>query len=81
MQLSRAFRHCLTGDAQRIIDVVRVGVRLARCAKETAELAIDIADVCRIEMAIDVEISRTSMFPSPNRVGEFAERIKILRAE
>src|SRR2546421_3813189 len=57
MQLSRAFVDRLAGNLQRIIDVVRVSVRSARRAIEAAELAVDVADIRRIEMPIDVEVS------------------------
>ena len=58
-----------------------VGVRLARRAKEAAELTIDIADIRRIEMAVDVEVSRASMLLSPDCVGKFAQGVEIVRAE
>ncbi len=81
MQFSRAFGHRLSRDAQGIVDVVRIGVGLARRAKETAKLAINVANVRRIEMTIDVEVSRAPVFRSPDSVGKFAQRVEILGAE
>ena len=81
VQFSGTFRHGLSGDAQRIVDVVSVGVGLARRAKETTELAIDITDIRRIEMSIDVEVRRPAMLLSPHGVGKFAERVEIVGAE
>ena len=79
MKLSCAFAYRLTGDAQRIIQVVRVRTRLARCPKESAELAVNVTDVRRIEVTIDIEISRASVLLPTNRIGEFAERVKVIR--
>src|SRR5712671_5306452 len=78
MQFSRAFRHSLPRDAQRIVDVMSVGVGLARRAKETAELTVDIADVRRIEMTIDVEVRSPSMFPAPHCIGKFTQGVEII---
>ena len=69
MQFSRAFIHSLSGDAKGIFDVVRVSIRLARRAKEAAELAVNVANIRRIEMTIDVEVSRAAVFLPPHRVG------------
>ena len=69
VQFGCAFRYRLSGDAQRIVDVVRVSIGLTRRAKEAAELAINVANVRRIEMAIDVEVSRASVLLPPHRVG------------
>ena len=78
MQLGRAFIHGLSGDAQGILDVVRVSIGLARRAKEPAELTIDIADIRRIEMTIDVKVSGPPMFPAPHVVGKFTQRVEIV---
>ena len=77
MKFGCAFAYRLTRDAQGIIDVVRVGIGLARSAKEAAEFAVDIANVRRIEMTIDIEISRAAMLLSTNSVREFTKRIQI----
>src|SRR5947207_11218378 len=81
MQLSRAFVERLAGDLQRIIDVVRVSVRLARSAIEAAELAVDVANIRRIEMPIDVEVSGAAVLLSTNCVGEFAQRVEVFGME
>src|SRR3989442_13874146 len=81
MQFSCTFSYGLAGDAQRIIDVVRVSIRLARRAKEAAELTIDITDVCGIEMTVDIEICRAPMSPAADCVRQLAKRIQILRAK
>src|SRR6267378_1834146 len=81
MQLSRAFRRRLSRYAERVVDVVRIGVGLARRAKETAKLAINITDVRRIEMTIDVEVSRAPVFRSPDGVGKFAQCVEIVCGE
>src|SRR5436853_7108714 len=61
VKFSRAFIDGLSGDAQRVFDVVRVSVRLTRRAEETAELAVYITDIRRIEMTIDVEVGRAAL--------------------
>ena len=81
MQLSRAFRHGLSRDAERVVDVVRIGVGLSRRAKEATELTINIADVRWIEMTIDVEVSRAPVLRSPDGVGKFAQRVEIVGGE
>ena len=81
VQFSRAFRDGLTRDAQGIVDVVRIGIRLTRRAKETTELAIGITDIRRIEMPIDVEVRRPAMLLSSRGVGKFAQRVEIVSAE
>ena len=78
MKFGGAFAYRLTGYAQRIIYVVRVGIRLARRAKEAAEFAIDVTDIRRIEMTIDIEISRASVLSSTNCISEFAQPIQIV---
>jgi len=72
-----AFAYRLTGEAQRIVYVVRVGTGLARCPKEAAELAVNVTDIRRIEMPINVEISRTSVSLPANSVREFTKRVQI----
>ena len=79
MKLGCAFAYRLTGEAQRIIQVVRVGIGLPWRPKEAAEFTIDVTDVRRIEMPIDIEISRASVLLPTNRIGEFAERVKVIR--
>src|SRR5712691_1107282 len=81
MQFGRSFRDCLARDAQGIIDVMRVSVRLARGAVEPAKLAVNVADVRRIEMPVDVEISRAAMLLPADGVGEFAQGVEIVRRE
>ncbi len=75
MQFGCAFRNGLARDAQGIIDVMRVSVRLTRGAVEPAKLAVNVADVRRIEMPVDVEISRAAMFLPADGVGEFAQGV------
>src|ERR1700687_5356460 len=58
VQFSCAFLYSFTGDAQAVIDVMRVSIRLTRRAIKPAELAVYVTNVCRIEMTIYVEISR-----------------------
>ena len=55
-----------------------IGVRLTRRAEEAAELAVDIADVCRVEVTVDVEICRASVPRATDGVGEFAQRVEII---
>ena len=78
VQFGRAFVDCLSGHAQAVVDVVRIGVRLARGTKESAELAIDVTDIGRIEMPVNVEISGAPVPPAANRIGEFAQRIEVV---
>ena len=81
VQLSRAFGDSLSGNAQRVVNVVRVSIRLARRAKEAAELAVHITNVCRIEMTIDVEVCRPSMHSPTHGVRQLAKRVEIVRIE
>ena len=66
---------------QRIFDVVRVSVWVARRAVETAEFAVDVTDIRGIKMSIDVESSHASVFLPPHSVGEFPEGIQICGVE
>jgi hypothetical protein len=81
VQFRRAFIDGLTGDAQLIVDVVRVSVRLPRRAKEAAELAVDITDVRRIEVTIDVEVGRAAMLSAAHSVRQLAERVQVISIE
>src|SRR5882724_9840097 len=81
MQFSRAFRKGLAGDAEGIVEVMRVRVRLARGAVEPAEFAINVADIRRIKMPVDVEISRAAMLLPADGVGEFAQGVEIVGRE
>src|SRR5437016_7063129 len=81
VQLSRAFTYRLSGDLQRIVDVVRVSVRLARRAIEAAELAVDVANIRRIEMPIDVEVSGAAVLLSTHYIGQLAERVQVVGME
>src|SRR5262245_38341054 len=77
VQFGRAFIHSLSGDFQRIVNVMCVSVGLARCAKEAAELTVDVANVRRVKVPVDVEVSRASVHLPPHRVREFSERVEI----
>jgi hypothetical protein len=81
VQFSGAFVDSLTGDAQRILDVVRVRVRLPRRPKESAELTINVTDVRRIKVTIDVEICGAAVLLAAHCVRQFAETIQIVGAE
>src|SRR5215471_3955226 len=78
MQFRRAFLNRLSGDAQGIFNIMGIGVGLPRRAEEAAELAIDVADVRRVEMTVDVKVCRASMLPSAHRVSEFAQGVEII---
>src|SRR5215212_1545904 len=78
MQLGRAFSNCLCSNFQTVIDIVCVGVWLSRSAIEAAKLAIGVADVCRIEMPVNVEVSRAAMSLPSHEVRQFAECGKIV---
>jgi len=81
MQFSGAFGHCLAGNTQAVVDVVRVSVRLARSSIEAAKLAVDVTDVSWIEMTVDVEVSDFPVSLPSDCVGEFAEPGQIVRRE
>jgi len=68
----------LSGNFQTVIDVVCVGVRLSGSTEEAAELAIGVTDVCRIEMAIDIEVGRAAVSSSSHDIGQFAESRQIV---
>ena len=61
-----------------MIDVVRVSVGLARRAIKAAEFAVNVANVGRVEVAIDVKVSRASVLLSTNSVCQLAERVEIV---
>ena len=78
MQLGRAFRDCLRSHFQAIVDVVCVGVWLSRSAIEAAEFAVGVADICRVEMPVNVEVGRAAV-PSPSHeVCKFTECGKVV---
>src|SRR5215831_7179203 len=72
VQFSRAFLNCLTRNPQGLVNVMGIGVRLARRSKKAAELAIYIADVGGVEMTIYVEVGRASMLSSTHSISQFA---------
>src|SRR5437870_1260899 len=55
-----------------------VSIGLARRPKESAEFAVDVANIRGIEVAIDVEVSRAPMPAATNCVGKFAEPVEII---
>ncbi len=61
VEFSCAFLHRFTGDAQAIVDVVGVGVRLARRAIKAAKLAVGVTNVRWVEVTIYVEIRGATM--------------------
>src|SRR6267143_4053220 len=50
-----ALLHGLAGNTQAVIDVMRIGVRLPRRAIKSAEFAIGVTNIGRIEMPVHVE--------------------------
>ena len=78
VKLSCAFFNGLTGYAQAIVDVMRVGVRLSWSAIEAAKFAVGVTDIRWIQMPIDVEVSRTAVSPPSHDVRQFAECGKIV---
>ena len=77
MQLGCSFTHSLRCDFQTVVDVVCVSIWLAWRAKETAKLAVGVTNVCGVEMAIDVEVSRTAVSSPAFAIRKFAECGKI----
>src|SRR6266849_3171089 len=73
VQFSCAFLHSFAGDPQAIVDVMRVGIGLTRRAIEPAKLAIDVTNVCRIEVAIYIEVSSATVLAATNAVSEFTK--------
>ena len=69
----------MSRDFQTVVDVVCVGVRLSRSAVEAAELAVGVTDICRIEMAVDVEVCRAAVSSPSCRVGQFTQCGEIVR--
>src|ERR1700752_1197915 len=70
VQFGGAFTDRLTGDAKRVLNVMRVSIRLTRCAKEAAKLAIDITNVGRIEVPVYVVIRRPPVLLPAHRIGQ-----------
>src|SRR5687768_105116 len=73
VQFRSALAHGFTGNPERLVDIMRVGVSLAGSAIEAAELTISVANVGRIEMAIDVEIGTSAVLSPAHSVGEFTQ--------
>src|SRR6266436_3219811 len=73
MQFSCAFLYSFTGDAQAVINIMCVGIRLTRRAIKPAKLAIDVTNVCRIKVAIYIEVSRATVLAATNAVSKFAQ--------
>ena len=74
VKFSRAFLNSFAGNAQAVVDVMRVGVGLSRRAIKAAKLAVGVTNIRRIEVPIDVEISGAAVLAAANAVGEFAQR-------
>jgi hypothetical protein len=60
---------------------MRVCAFLSGAFIKSAEFTIGDADVRVIEMPVDVKISRPPVLFPPHRIGEFAERVQIVRAK
>ena len=58
-----------------------ISARLPRRAIEPAELAIDVANIGRIEMAVNVEICRAAVLRASHRVSKLAQAIEIVSGE
>ena len=79
MQLGRTFRDGGAGDVDAFLDRVRVRAFLSRTLVETAELAVGYADVCMVEVSVDVVVGRQAMLPSSDVVGGLADSVEIGR--
>src|SRR6478672_2368495 len=81
MELCRAFFYSFTGNPQAVVNVMRVGVGLSRCAIKAAKLAVGVANIRRIEVAVNIEISGAAMLAAANAVGEFAQGRQVVGCE
>src|SRR5438270_11029555 len=72
VQFGGAFANGLAGNAQTVLDVMSICAGLPWCPVETAELAIDITNVCWIEVTIYVEVRNRAVLFSAHMVRELA---------
>jgi len=70
----------VSGQTEVTIDSLPL-LRPERLPKEATKLAVDIANIRRIEVAIDVEISRASVQLPSHGIGELSQRIQIISCE
>ena len=78
VQFGGALFYGFAGDPKAVVNVVCIGIRLARRAIEAAEFTIRIANVGRIEVAIDVEIGGSPVLLSPYAIGQLSQRRQIV---
>ncbi len=79
VEFRRAFANSLFGALINFFEGVSVGARRIRVAAKRAQLAMRHADVGRIDMAIDVEISNVAVFFFAYVVGQPADGEQIRR--
>src|SRR6185503_9603999 len=78
VQLRCAFLDCFAGNPKRLVNVVCISICLTRSTVETAKLTVGIADIRRIEMTVDVEISYFAVLVAAYFVCQFSESWKII---
>ena len=60
---------------------MRVSARLSRGTIEAAELAIDIANVRRVEMPVHIEVRVPAVLLPAHEIGQFTQRGQIVGRE
>ena len=65
---TQAFIDSLARDPQRILNVMRVGVRFPGRPVKATELTVGIANIGGIEVPVHIEIGRPPMLSAPDKV-------------
>ncbi len=79
VQFGSTFLDGLSGNTQRLDDIMCVSVCISRGAIKTAELTIGIANICRIEVPVNIKIRGAAMLLAPHYVSQFAQGREIIR--
>ena len=79
MQLGRTFGDGSSGDTHTFLDRMRVRTFLPGTFVKTAEFAVGDADIRVVEMPIDVVIGRQSVLLASNKIGQFTDRVEVIR--
>src|SRR5882724_825272 len=78
VKFGSALLHCLTGNTQTVIDVVRVSIRLTWRAIEAAKLTVNVANVRGIEVSVYIEERCAAVFAPANAICQLTKRRQVI---
>src|SRR5215472_1877182 len=79
VQLSGSFVNGGACDLYCLLDRMCIRVFSPSATVKSAKLAVCNADICVVEMTIDVVISSQPVLLSPNKIGQLTQSIQVVR--